>query len=64
VLEEHYVVEKDWLGKKYCGITLNWDYNEQKVHLTMPGYCSKTLTRFRHKAGKCMDQPHWHDVPV
>ena len=27
VLEEHYVVEKDWAGKKYCGITLNWDYD-------------------------------------
>ena len=25
VPEEHYVVKKDWLGKKYCGITLDWD---------------------------------------
>ena len=64
VLEEHYVVEKDWLGKKYCGITIDWDYNRRKVHLSMPGYCSEALTRFRHEAGKIMDQPHQHAVPV
>ena len=64
VLKEHYVVEKDWLGKKYCGITIDWDHNRRKVHLPMPGYCSKALTRFRYDAGKNMDQPHQHAVPV
>ena len=30
----------------------------------MPGYCSEALTRFQHEAGKVMDQPHQHAVPV
>ena len=32
--------------------------------MSMPGYCSEALTRFRHKAGKLMDQPHQHAIPV
>ena len=27
VLEEFYEVQKDWEGNKYCGKTLDWDYN-------------------------------------
>ena len=27
VLEKFYVVNKDWTGKKYCGINLDWNYN-------------------------------------
>ena len=64
VLEEHYLVKQDWLGKKHCGITLRWGYNRQKVNLSMPEYCSEALTRIRHKAGKCMDHPLQHAVPV
>jgi hypothetical protein len=64
VLEEFYVVEKDWEGKKYCGITLDWDYDRREVHCSMPGYCSEALVRFRHEMRKIMDQPHEHAVPV
>ena len=64
VLTEHYVVEKDWKGEKYCGITLDWDFVRRKVHLSMPGYCSKALTRFCHKTSKLLDQPHQHAVLV
>jgi hypothetical protein len=38
VLEEFYEIEKYWTGQKYCGITLDWDYDRQKVHLSMSGY--------------------------
>jgi hypothetical protein len=27
VLEKFNVVDKDWTGKKYCGINLDWNYN-------------------------------------
>jgi hypothetical protein len=30
----------------------------------MPGYCSKALLRFRHKASKLLDQPHHDAIPV
>ena len=26
VLQEHYNITDNWQGKKYIGITLNWDY--------------------------------------
>ena len=58
------MVKKDWLGKKYCGITLDWDYTLCQVNLSMPSYCSEALTRFRQEAGKFVDQPHQHDIPV
>ena len=31
VLEGFYVVDKDWEGKKYCGIILDWDYYNESV---------------------------------
>ena len=46
ILEESYVVDKDWEGKKYCGISFDWDYDKRKVHLSMPGYVDEALTRF------------------
>ena len=64
VLKEHYEVAEDWEGTKYCGITLDWDYIKRQVHLSMPGYCKKALTRFRHDLRKIMDQHHMHTVLV
>ena len=64
ILEEFYVVEKDWEGKKYCGITLDFDYIKHQVHLSMPGYCNKGLQRFRHERQKWTDQPHKHVLPT
>ena len=55
MLEEHYVVEKDWLGQKYHEITLDWNYNQQKIHLSIPGYFIKALSRFRHEAETLMN---------
>ena len=43
VLEADYQVETDRKGKKYVGLTLDWDYERHKVHLLMPGYVSKAL---------------------
>ena len=43
VLRQHYEVDKDEKGAKYCGITLDWDYAGKKVHLSMPGYCAEAL---------------------
>ena len=64
VLREHYTVDTDWEGKKYCSITLDWDYVKGEVHLSMPSYCKEALVRFRHELQKVMDQPHKHTVPV
>jgi hypothetical protein len=33
-----YKMTTDWNGNLYCGITLNWDYTNRTVELSMPGY--------------------------
>ena len=41
VLKGNYDITEDWDGSKYIGLTLNWDYARQEVHLSMPGYMKK-----------------------
>jgi len=65
VLEEHYGISKDWKGTKCCGLSLDWDYKKREVHLSMPGYVAKALTRSKHaKSTKLRDQPHKHTIPT
>ena len=47
-VRKYYKCSCDWAGKRYCGLTLKWDYAGQKVHLLMPGYVDKALACFRH----------------
>ena len=47
-LEGHYKVTQDWKGNRYIGITLDWDYKQRQVHLSMPGYVAKALRQFKH----------------
>ena len=64
VLRKHYEIEEDWEGSRYLGITLDWDYPNCKVHLSMPGYVEKALARFGHKIpNKPQHQPHKHTIP-
>ena len=49
-LKEIYVVDEDWHGKKYCGISLDWDYDKKKANLSIPGYYSKARTLSRHQS--------------
>eukprot|EP00804_Cyclotella_cryptica_P028785 CCRYP_018721-RB/>CCRYP_018721-RB protein AED:0.41 eAED:0.41 QI:0/0/0/1/0/0/3/0/816 len=48
VLQEHYTVTTDWTGSRYIGITLDWDYDKHRVHLSIPGYVKKALSQFQH----------------
>jgi hypothetical protein len=51
-LETNYEVTTDWSGRRYIGITLDWDYARRRVHLSMPNYVAKALLQFQHKAKK------------
>ena len=63
-LEKHYEITVDHGGTRYLGITLEWDYENRKVHLSMPGYIPKALKRFEHKPPrKPQDQPYPHVPP-
>ena len=63
-MKDDYDVKVDTKGDKYVGISLDWDYVKGKVHLSMPGYVSEALSRFKHIwSGKPEDQPYAHVVP-
>ena len=47
-LEQNYKVTTDWTGNRYIGITLDWDYKQRQVHLSVPGYVAKALKQFQH----------------
>jgi hypothetical protein len=48
-LKEHYEVTEDWAKKLYCGISLDWNYHNRTVDLSMPGYIANALHKFQHK---------------
>ena len=48
LLEALTAVNSYWKGHKFCGLTMNWDYEKCEVHLSMPGYVQKALKRFKH----------------
>ena len=56
-IQEDYEVKSEWDGRRYIGITLDWDYNRRQVHLSMPGYVAKALKQFQHEAKRQQHQP-------
>jgi hypothetical protein len=57
-LTADYAVTTEWDGKRYIGITLDWDYKRRQVHLSMPGYIQKALKQFQHVASTKQQQPY------
>jgi hypothetical protein len=47
-IKQNYKFSKDWAGQLYCGISINLDYQNGIVDLSMPGYVQATL----HKKSK------------
>ena len=43
-----YSLTEDWKGNLYCGITLEWDYDNSQVAISMPGYIKKKLQEYGH----------------
>ena len=51
ILKDNYPkVAIDWEGSLYCGITLDWDYGQRTVTLSMPNYLPKVLHKCQHLA--------------
>ncbi len=51
-IKKTYTLTKDWMGNLYCGIPLDWDYQNQTVDISMPGYVKKKLQEYNHIASK------------
>jgi hypothetical protein len=64
-LSQDNTIDTDWEGTGYLGITLDWDYSQRKVHLSMPGYIENALIRFGHKKpDKPQMQPYPYTTPT
>jgi hypothetical protein len=42
-IRKNYNISSDWNGSAYCGLTLDWDYENRTVDLSMPGYIKAAL---------------------
>jgi hypothetical protein len=51
-LKTYYTVETDWTGGLYCGIKLEWNYNERYLDIVMPAYVPDKLHEFSHTPPK------------
>jgi hypothetical protein len=47
-LKANYALTVDWTGNLYCGISLDWDYVNRWVDISMPGYIKKKLQEYGH----------------
>ena len=47
-LKQNYEITIDMEGKNFCGLTLEWNYTDGHVDISMPGYIAKKLKKFRH----------------
>ena len=62
--KKQYKITANWKGKKYIGITLDWDYERRQVHLSMPGYVEAALQQFGHPMPtKQQDSPYPYTPP-
>jgi hypothetical protein len=51
-LKKYYTIMVDKDAAKYIGLTIEWDYENGKVHMSMPGYLAKAMIRFKHETPK------------
>jgi hypothetical protein len=49
-IKKNYNISRDWNGTAYCGLTLEWDYKNRTVDLSMPGYIKAALHKYQHAA--------------
>ena len=59
-----YEITVDMSGSKYLGMTINWNYDEKYVEISMPDYVKKALHRYQHVPTKTQHAPHPAPQPV
>ena len=63
-LTQHYKISTDWQGHNYCGLSLHWNYKDEYVDVSMPGYVAKQLERYQHpRPAKAQYAPHRWSLP-
>ncbi len=57
-LQQNYKISTDFEGKNYCGLTLDWFYDDGYVDISMPGYVTKALAKFQYTPSTLQYSPH------
>jgi hypothetical protein len=64
-IKKSYSISSDWNGTAYCGLTLDWDYKNRAVDLSMPGYIKDALHKYQHPAPSRPEHaPHGWSPPI
>ena len=64
-LRDLYKVSTDMNGRNYCGLRLDWNYEDNYVDISMPGYIDKVLDKFLHSTPtKPQHAPHKWTQPI
>eukprot|EP00804_Cyclotella_cryptica_P024278 CCRYP_012561-RA/>CCRYP_012561-RA protein AED:0.25 eAED:0.27 QI:0/0/0/1/1/1/3/0/611 len=63
-IKKHYDIKMDLTGSLYCGISLHWDYNNNFLDISMPGYVNKQLTKYNHPRPKKPVHTPWEPYPI
>jgi hypothetical protein len=45
-IKAHYELTINWSGSLYCGLILDWHYDQGYVDISMPGYVGRALKKF------------------
>eukprot|EP00957_Ditylum_brightwellii_P015140 1141295-Ditylum_brightwellii.AAC.1 len=60
-----YEITIDWTGKLFCSISLNWNYRQRTVDLSMPVNIEAALQKFQHVPSKRPQHaPHKAETPT
>ena len=57
-LSKHYNISQDWEGKRYLGMTLDWDYEKHEICISMLDYVAEALIHFQQKNAKSTPSSH------
>ena len=63
-LKKFYEIDLDIKGSKNCGITLEWDYVNRTVDLSMPTYVPTKLKEFNHPMPKKPQHQPYPSAPM
>lgn len=64
VLQKYYEMSIDWTGTQYCGLTIQWNYQQRYVDISMPQYIPSELQKLGHIPPTTpQHSPHQHTVP-
>jgi hypothetical protein len=64
-IKKNYNISSDWKSSAYCGLTLEWDYKNGTVDVSMPGYIKAALHKYQHAApARPEHAPHTCNPPI